>query len=32
VKFFDSHMSALSGMEKRGAAEARGRVFVLSFG
>jgi len=25
-------MSALPGMEKRGAAEARGRVFVLSFG
>jgi hypothetical protein len=32
VKFFNSHMSALPGMEKRGVADARGRAFVLSFG
>jgi hypothetical protein len=32
VKFFDGYMSTLPGMEKRGAAEARGRVFALSFG
>jgi hypothetical protein len=32
VKFFNSYMNALPGMEKRGAAEARGRTFALSFG
>jgi hypothetical protein len=32
VKFFNSYRNTLPGMEKRGAAEARGRVFALSFG
>jgi hypothetical protein len=32
VKFFNGCMSTLTGIEKRGAAEARGQVFALSFG
>jgi hypothetical protein len=32
VKFFNGYMSMPPGTEKRGAPEAGGRVFVLSFG
>jgi len=32
AKFFNRHMNTVPGREKRGAAEARGQVFALSFG